>query len=333
MKHSNIAIFVPDNGCKHFCSFCNQKSITGFSTQPCEKDIKNAVEIAVNSLKGNTQNTQIAFFGGSFTGIDISYMTHLLSVAYKYVKKYNFHGIRISTRPDYIDDTILNLLKQYQVTSIELGAQSMIDEVLIANDRGHTSKDVENASNLIKKHGFELGLQMMTGLYKSDDEQDILTAKKIIALKPKTVRIYPTIIMENTKLEKLYLSGEYNPTELESTVNLCATLLKMFWDNNINVIRLGLHSSESMQSGKVNGAYHQAFKELCISKIMLDDILKQIKEKNLKNDINITVNSRCLSKLNGQKKNNIIYLEKLGYKINIIKDDNIKEDIVVVSGQ
>ncbi|MBQ5347927.1 MAG: radical SAM protein, partial [Ruminococcus sp.] len=159
MKHSNVAIFVPHNGCPHKCSFCDQREITGQVKQPTPEDVKSTIEIALSDLKDKTKEAEIAFFGGSFTAIDRNYMISLLEAAKPYIS--NFKGIRLSTRPDYIDDEILILLKKYNVTTIELGAQSMNDTVLNANNRGHNSDDVINSSNLIKSYGFNLGLQMM----------------------------------------------------------------------------------------------------------------------------------------------------------------------------
>ena len=331
MKHSNIALFVPHNGCPHQCSFCNQKSITGVSYQPSKKDVQDAIEVAKKSLQEKTKNAEIAFFGGSFTAIDKEYMVELLESAYPYVKSGEFAGIRVSTRPDCIDDEILKILKKYGVTSIELGAQSMIDEVLLENNRGHNANAVVLASEKIKEYGFSLGLQMMTGLYKSDNEKDILTAKKLAKLKPDTMRIYPTIVMKSTYLEELYYNGEYAPTELENTVELCAYLLEFFEDQNINVIRVGLHSSESMQKDKVAGAFHEAFRELCQSKIIYKKILKQIEDKNIKTgDIEIYINPKLVSKVNGQKKSNILLLSKNGYNAQIKQDSNINlEDIII----
>lgn len=165
MKHANVAIFVPHNGCPHQCSFCNQRSITGQQVQPTPQDILSAIQVAKSSQNAQIRETEIAFFGGSFTAIERSYMCALLNVAAPFVKDKTFSGIRISTRPDAIDDEILTLLKQYGVTSIELGAQSMDDSVLVHNQRGHTAEQVRTASRLIKSYGFSLGLQMMTGLY------------------------------------------------------------------------------------------------------------------------------------------------------------------------
>lgn len=331
MKHANIALFVPHNGCPHQCSFCNQRSITGVQYQPTADDVISAVSIARESLKERTKKAEIAFFGGSFTAIDSSYMKQLLGAAYPFVKSGEFAGIRISTRPDCISRDILNTLSDYGVTSIELGAQSMLDNVLKANFRGHTVRDVCTSSHLIKEYGFSLGLQMMTGLYKSDEEKDILTAQKIAELMPDTVRIYPTLIMKNTYLEELYMQGEYKPTELEATVSLCAGLLKFFEEKGINVIRLGLHSSESMQRDLIAGAFHPSLRELCQSKLMLDDVLEAVKNNNINTkNLEITVNPKSVSKLCGQKRSNISKLNSLGYNVKILQSDAIAENTVNV---
>ena len=248
-------MFIPFNGCPHRCSFCDQRSITGEQRQPSPDDVRRTVEKALDSLKENSIHSEIAFFGGSFTAIDRAYMISLLDATAPYIDR--FKGIRISTRPDCIDDEVLTLLRSYKVSSIELGAQSMSDEVLTANDRGHTAEDVRTASKLIKRYGFSLGLQMMTGLYKSSDELDRQTASEFIALRPDTVRIYPTIVMKGTRLGELYEEGAYHPQELDSAVKLCADLLKLFEENDIRVIRLGLHDSESLRRRieRQNGLY------------------------------------------------------------------------------
>ncbi|MBQ2971855.1 MAG: radical SAM protein [Ruminococcus sp.] len=321
MKHSNVAIFVPHNGCPHQCSFCNQKSIVGQAYQPTAKDVVEAIEVASNSLKENSLNAEIAFFGGSFTAIDREYMVSLLDATTPYIDK--FKGIRISTRPDCIDEEVLSLLKQYNVTSIELGAQSMDDDVLKANNRGHSAKDVINASKLIKSYSFSLGLQMMTGLYKSTVNKDIYTAQQFIALKPDTVRIYPTVVMLNTELERLFQEGMYIPLGVDESVDLCAQLLTMFDKADIPVIRLGLHHSESLEKDMITGAYHPAFRELCESKLMLYKALKLLENKDTHSFYEISVSPSCVSKMIGNNKGNIKQLNELGYKIKIVQDINV----------
>lgn len=331
MKHSNVAIFVPHNGCPNCCSFCNQVKITGQQNQPTSQDVINAVEIAMQSKGYNPVMSEIAFFGGSFTAIERSYMIELLSTASVYVKANKFIGIRISTRPDFINDEILTILKEYGVTSIELGAQSMCDDVLTANHRGHTAQHVVEASNLIKKYGFNLGLQMMTGLYKSTPDKDIYTTQQIINLKPATVRIYPTIIMKNTMLADYYQSGKYKTYSLEDTVELCAKLLTMFEDNNIRVIRLGLHSTEELADSMVAGPWHPSLGELCSSRIYRNKIETYIKENNLPTGFySVSVNPKEISKALGQKRSNIDYFKQLGYNFNVVSSDIEKGNFNII---
>ena len=322
MKHINVALFVPHKGCPHMCSFCNQKTISGTSGELTENDIDEAVRIATSKEYDKT-NSEIAFFGGSFTAIDRDYMTHLLECAYKYVGQGLFKGIRCSTRPDAIDDEVLEILKKYGVTAIELGAQSMDDEVLSMNDRGHTADDVVNASELIKKHGFELGLQMMTGLYGSTREKDIQTAEKLIELKPETVRIYPTVVLENTRLACLYRSGEYTPETTQEAVENCSVILDMFNNAGIKVIRLGLHSGGNVEEGFVAGAYHPAFRELCESRIYLKKVKDYIKTEKITGKMMIYVCPSEISKMTGQKKENILLLERMGVHAGVRGDGSL----------
>lgn len=322
---------MPDEGCPHRCSFCNQKTISGKVTSLKIEEIDKAVETAVRSVSCN--EGEIAFFGGSFTAIDREYMINLLEKAHFYVKKGLFKGIRISTRPDCISCEILDILKRYGVTSIELGCQSMRDEILSLNTRGHTEQDVYDAVKLIKEYGFELGLQMMTGLYGDSDEGAIETAEKIIALSPDTVRIYPTVVLEGTKLCELFEKGEYKPQSVEEAAELCKKLLLMFERNNIRVIRLGLHSGGNVQEGFVAGAYHPAFREICESKIYFDNVLAEINGKKLTDgDIEITVGSSFVSMMTGQKKCNIKKLNEMGYKVKIIQNKDYEKYKVTVRG-
>ena len=317
--HSNIAVFVPHLGCKHLCSFCNQNLITGCHEQVKAEDVDEAVKIAMNNP--DSRGGEIAFFGGSFTAIDRDVMVGLLKSAYKYVENGSFKGIRCSTRPDAIDDEICRILKLYGVTAVELGAQSMSDEVLRLNRRGHTSQDVINASEMLKSYGFELGLQMMTGLYGSTDEDSIETAKKIIALKPATVRIYPTVVLENTELAKLYKSGKYQPETVDSAAELCAKLLLMFDEADITVIRTGLHSGGGVEGEYLAGAYHPAFKELCEGKIYINKAIEYIKENKIpQGKIIIYVARDAISKMTGQKRCNILKLKEMGYDAKITAD-------------
>ena len=326
MKHANVAIFVPHAGCPHQCSFCNQRSISGKTDQPSEKDVEAAVKTAIDSLGEKSREAEIAFFGGSFTAIKRDYMLLLLNAAEPYVKSGRFKGIRISTRPDAIDEDILNILKEYGVTAIELGAQSMDNHVLELNGRGHTAEDVVKASQLIKKNGFELGLQMMTGLYGDSPEGTVETAKKIIELAPQTVRIYPTIVIEKTELADLLKAGKYKAQSLEEAVSLCSKLLIMFYNANIKVIRLGLHSGGNVDEGYIAGPWHPSFRELCEGEIYLKKVLEQFKRQNIKGGkADIFVSPSEMSKMIGQKRRNIEELGNMGFQCRVIPDKTLSK--------
>ena len=271
------------------------------------------------------QNTEIAFFGGSFTAIPREYMVLLLEATKPFIEKGCFSGIRISTRPDAIDSEVLEILKGFNVRSIELGAQSTDEEVLELNRRGHTRQDIINASELIKEKGFSLGLQMMTGLFGDTDEKSLKTCDDIVSLKPDTVRIYPTVVLEGTKLGEMYKKGEYAPQNLEDAVSLCSKLLKKFYDNNIKVIRLGLHSGGNVEEGFLSGPFHPAFGELCESRIYLECLRNLLKDFKGKTDVTVFVNPREISKMTGQKGCNKKALSDDGYKITVKGDENLNK--------
>ncbi len=236
----------------------------------------------------------------------------------------DFYGIRVSTRPDCIDDEILGILGEYGVTSIELGAQSMDNSVLELNKRGHTAEDVANASEKIKEKGFSLGLQMMTGLYGSTPEKDIYTAERFIDIRPDTVRVYPTVIMKNTDLADAYLSGKFIPYTLDGSVELCSRLILMFAKAGIRLIRLGLHYSDSLVENSLGGNYHPAFKELCESKILYDAFVERASKLKSKK-LTVTINPRSLSKFVGQKKSNLTKLRESGYDLEIQFDNTLEK--------
>lgn len=325
MSHKNIALFVAHAGCPNTCSFCNQRIISGKTETATADDVKRAMKIALDS---GCHDGQLAFFGGSFTAIDRDYMISLLEAAHPYVLGRSITGIRISTRPDAIDSEILELLKYYGVEAIELGAQSMDERVLSLNRRGHTAEDVRRASALIKSYGFELGLQMMTGLYGDTDEGAVYTANEFIKLAPETVRIYPTIVLEGTELCSLYRSGEYKPETLDEAENLCSVLLRMFDDAGIKVIRLGLHSGGNVEDGYIAGAYHPAFRELCESKIFYERVLAALSEydNSVENEYKIFVNPKEISKMTGQKRINIVKLKDKNYSCKVFPDEKLKKN-------
>ncbi len=312
-------------GCKENCSFCNQKRITGkISSNPLD-DLNTSVKTAYEYSK-DLGSTEIAFFGGSFTAIDRELMEVLLKRAQELKEKYSLMGIRISTRPDCIDEEILEILKMYGVTSIELGAQSMDDEVLHLNKRGHTAEDIVKSFNLIKSYGFESGLQIMTGLYGSDTNKDYETALKAVKLKPDTLRIYPTVVFRDTMLCDLFNNGVYKPQTLEQAVDLCAKIVRLCDDENINIIRLGLHSTDELKNS-VAGPSHPAFAQLCRSRIFFEDLVAKLTKKG---SYIVCVNERQLSFAIGQNKENIIKLDKLGFKVKFKASKELKSKEIII---
>lgn len=333
MKHSNISIFIPHTGCPHMCSFCNQHTISGVQNIPKGKDVREICGKALAETK-NPENTEIAFFGGSFTAVPRDYMLELLTAAYDYTGEGKFSGIRISTRPDCINREILDILRKYNVTAIELGAQSMSDGVLEANERGHTSQDVFDASRLIREYGFELGLQMMIGLYRSTVDDEMETMRKILEIKPDTVRIYPVVILKGTKLAELLESGEYqlfggkrengSAYGFDDVVAEAADFLETFENNGIRVIKCGLHASEFVEKDMVGGFYHPAFRELCESIIYRNAISDKI-AAYADGKFTIAVNPSCISKAMGHKKSNYLYFKEKGAEIKITGDESIQK--------
>ena len=317
MKQTNISIFIPHIGCPHRCSFCDQRSISGTVKAPTPQEVTALLEQQVANLEKRGMTAQIAFFGGSFTAVPREYMLSLLNAAKNAINRYDVYtGIRCSTRPDCISEEIVEILQKYGMTAVELGAQSMNDEVLKVNERGHTSEDVRRASELINGAELELGLQMMTGLYGDSIERCLYTADEFIKLRPKTVRIYPTVILKGTRLGKLFSEGKYKSFSFEKTVELCAKLLRKFEQEKIVVIRMGLHASAGMECDILGGVYHPAFREIVESRIILEDMITNF-SKLEKGHYTVFAEPRSISKVIGQKKCNIKALTELGYDIEV----------------
>lgn len=321
MKHSNIAIFVPHAGCPHKCSFCDQRTISGAQHSPTGLEVAQICSQAVTEMK-EPENAEIAFFGGSFTAINRAYMLELLQAAHPFVKEGKVKGIRISTRPDCITPEILDILKMYGVTAIELGAQSMVDEVLAANERGHSASDAAKASQLIRSYGFELGLQMMTGLYKSSPERDMLTMQRIIDLSPDTVRIYPTVVLKGTVLADIMKPEDY--ITLDEMAQLCALMLLRFHEAGIRVIKCGLHASEFVERDMVGGYYHPAFREMCESYIYRRKIEECLRENGISSGRAVLeICPKGISPGYGHKKMNSDYFRKNGIDIKLTGSDDV----------
>lgn len=323
MKKRIIPIFVPHRGCPHDCIFCNQKKITGVSTDITSDDVRRIIEEYLTTIDKDA-SIEIAFFGGSFTAIDMDIQRNLLSVAKEYVDKNIVSDIRMSTRPDCINDEILTMLKEYKVSIIELGVQSLDDRVLIDSVRGHSDKDVFESANLIKKYGIKLGLQMMIGLPSDAEEKCIYTAKEFIKLNPDCVRVYPTLVVKETGLEKLLVENKYTPFTLDESIEIVKKVLVLFYTNNINVIRVGLQATEDIAIGKevLAGPYHPAYRELVESKMYGDYIEYLINKYEAKENINVLVNKKNVSRILGNKKSNVKELkEKYGISLKTKEDD------------
>ena len=326
-KHNNISIFIPHAGCPYHCAFCNQNTITEQKNLPHAEDVKAICQKAFSEIC-NPAETEIAFFGGSFTAIPKAYMLELLESVQEFIGDGKFSGIRISTRPDCIDREILKILKAYHVTAIELGSQSMSNRVLQANRRGHTAEQVVKSAKLIQKYGFELGLQVMFGLYQSTWTDEIDTGYAIRDLKPDTVRIYPVVILRNTKLAEYYQSGYYQLFPFEEAVAFIGQQMEQYHQAGIRVIKCGLHASEFVGKDMLAGYYHPAFRELCENHIYLQKInsliVEAITQKRKIPEV-FAVRPDCISKAIGQKKANIhILKERYGVAIKIIGNHHLK---------
>ena len=331
-KQYIIPIFVPHLGCPNDCIFCNQKAISGQKKNITKEEAKKIIEDYLKNIKEDAQ-IEIAFYGGSFTAIDEKLQDELLEVAYFFVKNGQVESIRISTRPDCIDKKTLKRLKKYKVKTIELGVQSANNYILERANRGHTFEDVKKASKMIRWNGFKLGHQMMVGLPDSTRIDEINTAKALIKLKPKMVRIYPVLVVKNTKLEKEYLEGTYEPLPLVQAVETCKELVRMFADKKIEIIRIGLQNTEEIsdpenkESEVVAGPYHPAFRQLVESGMWYDAIVGKIKKLNVKvKEVQVTVNPIDANNVIGHKKENVIKLKET-YDVDLIlkQDENIKQ--------
>ncbi len=328
-----IPVFVPHLGCPNYCVFCNQRRISG-AQQPATADtVKEAIDQAA-ALPRNGAKRQLAFYGGSFTAIPLEEQVALLEAAKEYLDRGELDSIRLSTRPDAITPNILEMLRYYGVETIELGAQSMCDKVLLLSRRGHSALTVETASKLIKMSGFKLILQMMTGLPGDSMEHSIETAKKIIALKPDGVRIYPTVIVRDTALYDMWQEGRYSEHTVDDAVRVCAKLLPMFEEADIPVIRLGLNPTEELSGGAaVGGAYHPALGELVKSRIMYEKACEILKGVETGSFVTLSVHPSKISQMTGQHRANIQALcDKFSLAgLKIKGNDGNNDEIAVVS--
>ena len=275
--HAIIPIFIPHRGCPNDCVFCNQRRITSKLVSPTEAEVRNTIDNWLTTLD-DVPNVHVAFYGGSFTAIPMDEQEKYLKIAYEYKTKGLVSEIHLSTRPDCINDEILENLKNYGVDLIELGCQSFDDDVLEASKRGHSTEDIYKACSLIKSAGFKLGIQLMVGLPKSTRESDILSAPRTIEIMPDVARIYPTIVIEDTELLDMVKSGEYSPLTLDEAVWRSKEMLKILNASDVNVIRIGLKASDLISGdGEFTGTtFHPAFRQLVEGSLARESVEEQL---------------------------------------------------------
>ncbi|MCF8070269.1 MAG: radical SAM protein [Desulfobacterales bacterium] len=327
-----IPVFLPQAGCPHQCIFCNQKKITGeTSSELSPEKLQKLIRTYLNYKKANRSDTQIAFYGGNFLGLRPDNIRILLEAVSCFIQSGEINSIRFSTRPDTITDETIDLIKDYPVETVELGVQSMDDDILKMAGRGHTVQNTMCAVALLKKSNVAIGLQMMIGL-PGDDEAGVLeTVRAISKLQPDFVRIYPLLVIKDSPLEKMYKQGKYIPLPLKQCVSLVKFAYLIFKDNNIPVIRMGLQVSDDLEEGAivVAGPYHPAFGHLVHSEIFLDMAISAITSQGpAEKDITIHVHPRSISKMQGISNANIIELKKKFklYSVNLIQNDRLEED-------
>ncbi len=314
-RHVNIPVFIPHLGCPNGCVFCNQRKISGkaqFDMDAAERELRMAVE----TVDGEACEAEIAFFGGSFTGIDRADMLRLLETANAYIDAGKIQSVRISTRPDYIDDDILDILAKYRVTDIELGIQSLDDRVLAASKRGHTADQARRACRLIKARGFRLVGQMMIGLPASDLAAEMMTARELAWLGCDAARIYPTVVFYETELCEMMRAQSYAPLTMEDAIVRSAAVLEIFIRANIPVIRLGLCAAEQLCEPETvaGGAYHSAFGELVYGELYYNRMREYIESRGLRDSLKdrtliVKVPAGEVSKASGQNRRNKLRLQ------------------------
>jgi histone acetyltransferase (RNA polymerase elongator complex component) len=332
-----IPIFIPHAGCPHQCIFCNQVSITGAKQKIIDRDqFRNQVLKFLNYKGENRNPVQIAFFGGNFLGLNNEKIKFLLEQAADFVNQGHVDSIRFSTRPDTIDKRRLNMLKNFPVSTVELGVQSMDDRILTLAGRGHSSSDTIRAVEQLKKQPFSIGLQMMVGLPGDNENRSMTTARKIADLRPDFVRIYPTVVVEKSRLADCYKNGDYTPLNLEKGVTLVKKIYLLLKRKNIEVIRMGLQACGDLEeeSTVLAGPYHPAFGHMVYSEIFLDMAIASIRAaKPGQETLTIFVNPRSISKMRGLNNSNIKKLKSLFHfkSVEVVPDSTIAAEKLKIS--
>lgn len=305
-KHAIIPIFIPHQGCPNDCVFCNQKKITARQPDVTLEEVRNIIDTWLSTLHGRAgiETIEVAFFGGSFTAIPMEMQSAYLAIACEYKERGLIHKIHLSTRPDCITSEILDNLKRYSVDIIELGVQSFDERVLQASGRGHNSHCVYESSRLIKEYGFELGIQLMIGLPEDSLETCLYSAEETVKIAPSIARLYPTVVIEDTELMEMYRNGSYNPLETDQAVQITKEMYKILTSAGINIIRVGLKSSDLIQeNGEIAAStFHPAFRQLVEGQIALEKMLKLLNEHgNESKEITFYSSSRWFSNMIGHK--------------------------------
>ena len=303
-----IPIFVANLGCPHRCVFCDQRRIAGVqrAVTPAE-----AAEQLRLGLERSGPGAEAAFYGGSFTAVAPAYQQGLLDAAAPFLKSGQLSAIRVSTRPDAVTADALERLWRGGVRTVELGCQSMDDGVLRVSGRGHDRQSVLRAAALLRQRGFQVILQMMTGLPGDSDEKALATARALADLRPDGVRIYPTVVVRGTELEDWYRQGRYRPQTLEEAVALCARLLEVFLDGGIPVLRIGLQPTDALSGGDaVAGPYHPALGELVKSRVYRNRAEKLLAPAAGCKAAVLGVSPNRISWMTGQKRCNLLWLQE-----------------------
>jgi len=329
-----VPIFIPNLGCPYRCIFCDQRRITGQSKIRIG-DIKEIIDTAVRSKRFHKEEgMEVAFYGGTFTTLPTHYMIELLEAVRPYTENGIVKKIRVSTRPDALNKEILSILKKYGVNTVELGAQSLNDDVLRLSKRGHSAKHTVDSFFLLKEMGFNAGIQLMLGLPGDSREVFLDTIKKVISLKPDMVRLYPTLVIKGTELEALYKAGKYTPISLDEAVDICAEACSMLEKEGIPVIRIGLMNSKELLKNIVAGPWHPAFGFLVRSRIYIKEnvipALKWIKEK----DIKIFTHPNNIPLIRGYKNQGLSMIEsETGIRVSkVIPDSSLYPEGIRVEG-
>jgi len=315
IKHSILPFFISHQGCPHQCVFCDQRIITGINQVVTPEYIFDKINEFTQRESSSTDYREIAYYGGTFTALAEDRQAELLWPAKEALQKGKIRRIRVSTRPDYINKDTLHLLRSYNVSLVELGIQSLDQEVLYQSGRGHTREESLFAIDMLKEQGFEVGAQLMIGLPGDNIDKSINTCREIIKKKPNYVRIYPTLVLKGTLLEKMFQKRDYFPMTLFDAVAVSKQMVMQFMDAQIKLIRIGLHPGQDLQKEGLilAGPFHPAFGELVKSELALDLLIFTIKSLDKKKEdvVSIYVPANETSIFIGQKKKNLSYLSSL----------------------